>query len=162
MVNKRWLYSLDNFTSEVKQGIVNDDIELVQQAWEKFTGETIVDEEKALDEKLEERIERDNQKEEELFEMPKVERKKEKQRIGSKEPIDTESERDNQFTDDGSLGVDEAGSSMIDDSARTPTKWRSSPAKDPIDAICYVCGKPEKVHPSQYREHYRCSNCCRG
>ncbi|MCH2508115.1 MAG: hypothetical protein MK035_06540, partial [Dehalococcoidia bacterium] len=87
MVNKRWLDSLDNFTSEVKQGIVNDDVELVQQAWEKFTGETIVDEEKALDEKLEERIERDNQKEEESFEMPNVERKKEKQRIGSKEPI---------------------------------------------------------------------------
>ena len=162
MVNKRWLDSLDNFTSEVKQGIVNDDIELVQQAWEKFTGETIVDEEKALDEKLEERIERDNQKEEESFEMPNVERKKEKLRIGSKEPIDPESERDKQFTDDGSLGVDEAGASMIDDSARPPTKRSRTPAKDPIDAICYVCGKPEKVHPSQYREHYRCSNCCRG
>tara|TARA_R100000808_G_scaffold5713_1_gene17201 strand:+ start:32494 stop:32985 length:492 start_codon:yes stop_codon:yes gene_type:complete len=161
-INKRWLESLIDFQNAVRRGVISGDIELVKQAWEEFTGETIVDEEKALDEEPEERTERDNQKEEESFEMPKVEKKKGKQRLASKQQINTESARENEFSDDGTLGLDEAGADIINDSAKPPTKRTRTPAKTPIDAMCYVCGRPEKVHPSQYREHYRCSNCCRG
>jgi len=161
-INKRWMESVDEFTSQIKEGLLEDDIELIKQSWEKFTGETITDEEEAVEEEPEETIERDNQKEEQSFEMPKVEKKTGKQRLTSKQSIDTESERDNQFTDDGTLGMDEAGAGMIDDAVKSPTKRSRNPAKEYIDTKCYVCGKSEKVHPSQYRDHYRCSNCCRG
>jgi hypothetical protein len=160
----RWMDAIKLFTDSVKKGVLTNDMEMIQDSLEEFMGEKLagmsvkeIEKEEPIQEPTAEK-----KKVEESFEMPKVERKNEKQRLTSNQPINTGSERENNFTDDGTLGLDEAGSSSIDDSAQPPTKRTRNPAKDQIDAPCYVCGKIEKVHPSQYREHYRCSSCCRG
>tara|TARA_R110000824_G_scaffold162282_3_gene337910 strand:- start:3861 stop:4352 length:492 start_codon:yes stop_codon:yes gene_type:complete len=160
----KWMEAIKVFTDNVKKGVLTNDIKLIQDSLEEFMGEKLAGMsvgEIETDEPPQEPTVK-KQEVEESFEMPKVERKKEKQRLASKEPIDVESDRDNDFTDDGTLGLDEVGADRIDDSAQPPTKRTRNPAKGQVDATCYVCGKSEKVHPSQYREHYRCSNCCRG
>lgn len=156
----RWMDAIKLFTDSVKKGVLTNDMKMVQDSLEEFMGEKLAGMSVKEIENAEPTVKK--QEVEESFEMPKVERKKEKQRIASKQSIDTESERENDFTDDGTLGLDEVGADRIDDSAQSPTKRTRHPAKGQVDTICYVCGKSEKVHPSQYREHYRCSSCCRG
>jgi len=177
----KWMDAIKSFTDGVKQGVLTNNMKLIQDSLEEFMGEELAgmsvkeidkepddEKEESLDVALQEVLDREDykedrkKKEEDDFTMSTTEKKTQRQRLSTSESLDTESKRNNQFIDDGTLGMEEAGSSLINDSAIPPVQRTRNPAKQQVDAVCYVCGKSEKVNPAQHREHYRCGACCKG
>ena len=179
-MSANWMNAIKKFTDGVKEGVLTNNIKLVQESLEEFMGERLAgmsvkeienndEDEEDLDEALQKRIDLEDFKEEtrqnkseDDFTMPVSEdTESPRQRLTKRKPLELK-DRENSFTDDGTIEVDETGSDMIDDSAVKPVKRTRKPSPDLINITCYVCNKVNLIHPSLKREHYRCDSCCKG
>ena len=155
--------AIKSFTDGVKQGVLTNNMKLIQDSLEEFMGEelagmSVKEINKEPDDEKE--VGRTTEKNPEDFaiEHPVS---SEKQRIMKREPLSS-GKRDNQFQDDGSIKVEDIGSELINDSAINPVKRTRSPAKKKVSIKCHICGKEEFTHKKHQKEHYRCSACCKG
>jgi len=160
-MSNKWMEAIYTFTESVKEGILTNDMDLVAEALQEFTGEELAGmtvEDINVPPTLEQPVEKNP----EDFTMPVSDDvDSTRQRLTKRKALDL-TERQNVFTDDGTIEVDEVGSELIDDSVAKPVKRTRKPAKGLININCHVCGKVELIHPSLNKEHYRCDSCCKG
>ena len=179
-MSANWMDAIKKFTDGVKEGVITNNIDLVRESLEEFMGERLAGmsvkeiensdkDEEDLDEALQMRIDLEDFKEESRqnksdddFTMPVSETTdNSKQRLTKSKSLDLE-DRENQFIDDGSLKVDEAGADLINDQSVKPVRRERNPSPGLMSITCHLCGKSELIAPSLKREHYRCSACCKG
>jgi len=157
--------AIKTFTDGVKQGVLTNDIELIKDSLEEFMGEELagmsvkeIEKESDGEKEVGETIKKDTDD----FTMPVSDDvENSRQRLTKGEPLNLKS-RKNQFNDDGTIGVEEAGASLIDDSATKPVERSRKPSEGLMSITCHLCGKSDMIPPSLKREHYRCSACCKG
>jgi hypothetical protein len=163
-MSPKWMDAIKTFTDNVKKGVLTNDMKLVQDSLEEFMGERLAGmsvkeiEEPTDDEGVEEMVEKNDDD----FTMPVPDdAENSKQRLTKGQPLNLK-DRENQFADDGTIEVDDAGANLIDDSATKPVKRSRKPSEGLTNITCHLCGKVELISPSFKREHYRCSACCKG
>ena len=164
-MSPKWMDAIKTFTDGVKQGVLTNDIELIKESLEEFMGEELagmsvkeIEKEPDGEKEVSETIEKDTDD----FTMPvSDDDENSRQRLTKGKPLNMKN-RENQFNDDGTIEVDEAGANLIDDSATKPVKRSRKPSEGLMSATCHLCGKVELIPPSLKREHYRCSACCKG
>lgn len=164
-MSPKWMDSIKSFTDNVKKGVLNNDMNLIQDSLEEFMGEklagmsvkeieTVPDNKKDVSETVE--------KDDDDFTMPvSDDAENPQQRLTKGQALNLE-DRKNKFEDDGTIEVADAGASLIDDSATKPVKRERKPSEGLMNITCHVCGKSDLIPPSLKREHYRCSACCKG
>jgi hypothetical protein len=162
-MSNKWMEAIYTFTESVKEGILANDMTLVAEALQEFTGEELAGmtvEDINVPPVLEQPVKKEKNPED--FTMPLSDDKEPtKQRLTKRKSLDL-TERKNEFTDDGTIVVDEVGSELIDDTVAKPVKRTRKPAGGSMNITCHVCGKVELIHPSLNKEHYRCDSCCKG
>jgi len=178
-MSPKWIDAIKAFTDGVKQGVLTNDMKLIQDSLEAFMEERLagmsvsdIDKkqkvEENLDAALQERLDREDskkdwkQKDGDDFTMPVSDDvDTSRQRFAKSKSLNLE-DRQNQFKDDGSIEIGEAGSDLINDKSTNPVQRSRKPSEGLMNATCHLCGKVELIPPSLKREHYRCSACCKG
>ncbi len=164
-MSPKWMDSIKSFTDNVKKGVLNNDMNLIQDSLEEFMGEklagmsvkeieTVPDNKKDVSETVE--------KDDDDFTMPvSDDAENPQQRLTKGKPLNLKN-RENKFNDDGTIEIDEAGADLINDAATKPVKRSRKPSEGLMSITCHLCGKSDMIPPSLKREHYRCSACCKG
>lgn len=163
-MSTKWMDAMHTFVERVKEGVLSNDMTLIAEALQEFTGEELVDMAAVEDISTPPVPEQSSiEKNPEDFTMPVSEDvESNRQRLTKRKSLDLTADRENQFTDDGTIEIDEAGADLIDDTIKNPIKRTRKPAGGLINITCHVCEKVELIHPSLKKEHYRCDSCCKG
>lgn len=165
-MSTKWMDAIKSFTDGVKQGVLMNNMKLVQDSLEEFMGEelagmSVKEIDKEPDDEKE--VGKTTEKNPEDFTMPVSEDiESNRQRLTKRKSLDLTADRENQFTDDGTIKIDEVGASLIDDKSTKPVKRERKPSPGLMSITCHMCGKSELIHPSLKKEHYRCDSCCKG
>mgnify|MGYP003149417104 CR=1 FL=1 len=165
-MSTKWMDAIKSFTDGVKQGVLTNNMKLIQDSLEEFMGEelagmSVKEINKESDDEKE--VGKTTEKDGDDFTMPVSEDTEgSRQRLTKRKSLDLTADRENQFTDDGTIKIDEAGADLIDDTVKNPVKRTRKPAAELISITCHICEKVESVHPSLHKEHYRCDSCCKG
>ena len=155
----KWINAMHTFTDRIKEGILANDMTLIAEALREFTEEELVE---ATVEDIN-APSKSTEKDPEDFTMPVSDDDIEtaRQRLTKRKSLEL-MDRENKFTDDGTITIDEVGAELINDTAVQPVTRSRKPASEPVSITCHVCGKTELVHPSLKKEHHRCDSCCKG
>ena len=167
-MSPKWMDAIKSFTDNVEAGVLTNDMKLIQDSLEEFTGERLPgmrDEAMILDAEIE-KVDNDKkdvsetvEKDDDDFTMPAGTQETTRRHRAKKEILDL-SDRGNKFEDDGSIEAEDT-SGLIDDKSIKPVTRVRRAAKSDVAIECSVCGKEELVHPSDARDFYRCTACCR-